>query len=548
MKLKNIIYSVIFLTSSITFAQVPHDINVTSNGSAERVARFKVQDETRDFLEITNSTQHAGKFIPSIWGHQESDNRYVLRHFATTKSSLDNGTNPLMVFRAELRNAINLNAPSGGTFPWGTTASNVVNRPVFAWENGNTQLMTIRANGNIGIGTTTPQEKLHLNGSIRGNAAGGALRIRTGSGYLDVGVRNTNWAHIYTDRPRVIFNKPIYEIGGRFSSFNNSHLYLQTNGINRIFANRWNGRVGIGTTTPTSLLDINGTARIRSLTTNTSDSYVLTADNNGNVRRRLISTIGGGSNNCGTNNFILKNSSGSSVCSQIYDNGSRVGIGTSLPAYRLSVNGAVHSMSNLFISDRKFKKNIEDIDSPLETILKLNGEKYNWKVQKFDKYNFTDRKQIGFIAQEVKEVLPEIVHVDENGEHSMNYTAVIPLLVEAIKEQQNQITLLQNKLDDNKVLLNGENLLLTDKTSFSTNYPNPFSTTTTVDYFIEKNIRNAKIVVYDTNGTAISSYRLDNRGTKSQLVINKNTLSTGIYFYTLITDDIVIGTKKMIVK
>lgn len=102
--------------------------------------------------------------------------------------------------------------------------------------------------------------------------------------------------------------------------------------------------------------------------------------------------------------------------------------------------------------------------------------------------------------------------------------------------------------DDSKVLSNGDNILLRDKTSFSTNYPNPFSITTTVDYFIENNVRNAKIVVYDTNGTTISSYKLDVRGITSQLVIDKNNLSTGIYFYTLIADDVVVGTKKKIVK
>ena len=191
-------------------------------------------------------------------------------------------------------------------------------------------------------------------------------------------------------------------------------------------------------------------------------------------------------------------SNGNLTCSQVYDNGTNVGIGTTSPVYKLSVNGPIHSMANIFISDKKFKKNITDIRKPLETVLKLNGKKYNWKVKEFEQYDFSDRKQIGFIAQEVKKIIPEIVYIDKkSGEYSMNYSAIIPLLVEAIKEQQNQITLLENKISDIKKVSNtDEGLTLGDRTSFSTNYPNPFSSSTTVDYFIMKNVKNAKFIIW----------------------------------------------------
>ncbi len=534
--------------SWFTFSQVPHNVDVPSNNSAERVARFKVQGVNRDFLEITNATQHNGKFIPILWGHQESDNRYDLAFFATTKSSLDNGSIPLMKFRAEIRNSINLNAPNGtSTFPWGNVGSNVINRPVFAWENGDTQLMTMRANGNLGIGLINPLEKLHINGSIRGNATGGALQVKTQYGSINVGPQNSDWAHLYTDRPKFIFNKPVYEISGKFSSYYGSNLYLQASGVTRIFVDRYSGYVGIGNTSPTSKLDINGTLRIRTLSTNFSDSYVLTTDNNGYVHKRLISSIGGGSNNCGSNNFVIKNSNGNNNCSQIFDDGSKVGIGTSSPSYRLSVNGAVHSMTNLFISDRKFKKNIEDIKKPLETILNLHGKTYNWRKKEFKKYNFTDRKQIGFIAQEVEKIIPEVVFVDKDGEYSMNYTAIIPILVEAIKKQQEQINYLKDKIIDYKSLDVKDNLGLT-KTYFSSNYPNPFAVTTRVNYYIDENVINANIILYDTIGNMLRKFNLTERGQKSYIIINKKDLQTGIYFYTLIVDDNVIGTKKMIIK
>lgn len=71
-------------------------------------------------------------------------------------------------------------------------------------------------------------------------------QFNTNYGYLQVGPQNTGWAHIYTDRPAVIFNKPVYSIGGVFSSYSSDNLYLQTGGITRLTILN-NGNVGIAT-------------------------------------------------------------------------------------------------------------------------------------------------------------------------------------------------------------------------------------------------------------------------------------------------------------
>jgi hypothetical protein len=153
MKKRILLFGALALSSTSFAQQFPHV--ATSNSSAERVASFRVNDSSTEFLEITNSTNFSGQFMPSIWAHHQADNRFVMRHFITTNSAQDNGSIPLHIFRAEIRNGLNLGAPNGnGVFPWGTTASNVVNRPLFAWENGNTQIMRIAANGNVTIGTS----------------------------------------------------------------------------------------------------------------------------------------------------------------------------------------------------------------------------------------------------------------------------------------------------------------------------------------------------------------------------------------------------------
>lgn len=75
-------------------------------------------------------------------------------------------------------------------------------------------------------------------------------------GNIQLGPASSAQAHIYTDRPKFLFNKDIYIIGGNLSS--TSTLNLQTNGINRMTLLYSNGNVGIGTITPASKLHVSG--------------------------------------------------------------------------------------------------------------------------------------------------------------------------------------------------------------------------------------------------------------------------------------------------
>lgn len=407
----------------------------------------------------------------------------------------------------------------------------------------------IYTNGRVGIDITNPQETLHLNGSIRGNIGTGALRVKSSSGYLDLGSQNSSWAHIYTDRPGIIFNKPVYEVGGQFSSYSNSNLFMQTAGITRITALRSNGNVGISTTTPTAKLHTVGTVRFQNLPNGKRPTYLLGTDSSGNVMEYSPSVIGGGVN-CNFPNFLIKSSGfGSTTCSQIYDNGINVGIGTTSPGNKLTVNGNIQSLSNTFLSDKKYKKNIKTINNALESVLELSGTTYDWRRDEYKEIEFSDKKQYGLIAQEVEKVIPEIVNISENNEYSLNYIGLIPVLIEAIKEQQNQIVTLNKKIS-NLTLKNvaSEYVLGNSKTYFSSNYPNPFEIETRIDFFIEQNVKDAKIVVYNSKGSIIKKYDIKERNVKTNLVISKRNLNSGIYFYTLITDNIVVGTKKMIVK
>jgi len=104
----------------------------------------------------------------------------------------------------------------------------------------------------------------------------------------------------------------------------------------------------------------------------------------------------------------------------------------------LDVQGVVRAQAFVHFSDIRFKTNVEDITDALNIVSQLKGKKYEWK----DNINGAPtsaplsggRKVIGLIAQEVKRVLPEVVVSDKNGFLSLNYTDMVPVLIEALKQ------------------------------------------------------------------------------------------------------------------
>jgi len=97
---------------------------------------------------------------------------------------------------------------------------------------------------------------IRLSGPVRGGNDDGTLKLKNSNGYLDIGAQNTSWMHLYTDRSKFIFNKPIYSHNGAFSAYNTSNLSLQTNGATRVTILRGNGNVGISNTNPKERLQI----------------------------------------------------------------------------------------------------------------------------------------------------------------------------------------------------------------------------------------------------------------------------------------------------
>jgi Chaperone of endosialidase len=104
-------------------------------------------------------------------------------------------------------------------------------------------------------------------------------------------------------------------------------------------------------------------------------------------------------------------------------------------------------------SDSRFKKNIIPIENSLSNILKINGVRYDWKTKEFPEKQFSDKNQIGFIAQEIEKIFPEMVFTDEKGFKSVDYARLTPVLVEAIKELMLKNQKLENRLDKIEAIL-----------------------------------------------------------------------------------------------
>lgn len=97
-------------------------------------------------------------------------------------------------------------------------------------------------------------------------------------------------------------------------------------------------------------------------------------------------------------------------------------------------------------SDERLKKEIEPLDNSLERVIALRGVNYKWREPSYASDNNMNKLELGLIAQEVKKVVPEVVEKDTNDFYVVRYDRLVALLIEAIKEQQDQIDNLKKEI------------------------------------------------------------------------------------------------------
>ena len=324
---------------------------------------------------------------------------------------------------------------------------------------GGNKNFVINTLGNVGVGTQTPQKKLDIsatradlllktaqssaqNGDVlssilfynddmssgaSGKRIGSGIRYRAqdayGKGQLEFTNGTTNPSSSWNDTPN-----------------------YNDNTITRMVIKQ-DGKIGMGTSSPARNLEIENSGSYVGLKIDNSDASsawsILEKDNN---MFTIFQDV------VGYHRFTI-------------DSTGNVGIGTTSPNYKLHVYGRIKTSGITESSDERLKENISDLTNALEKVIQLRGVSYNWK----DKANYSEKTQIGLIAQEVEKIIPELVDCDSQGYYAVQYTHLVPLLIEAVKElnnliseRDNEIDLIQSKLDKNSTDIDRLNRLVLD--------------------------------------------------------------------------------------
>jgi Chaperone of endosialidase len=412
--------------------------------------------------------------------------------------------------------------PSGSGTSWtqgGNTVSSIkklgtIDGYDLPFITSNTERMRLTSTG-LGIGTTSPAEKLEVAGNIR--ISGGNRRIVFGTPGGDPDAYIEHRAYNGND-----FNEMLFYVGNdastsygpdrvrmvaeefRFQNFNSgsnstlANAESETSLITNMYINS-DGNVGIGSnafdgSNPDRLLvdastvssnvitakgDINSYLQVNVQNANNGNSAssdIIATANNGSASTVYIdmginsqgystgaSNILNGSNTAYLyatgNNFYIGNGaqnkdlifftntgatgadgtermrilSGGAIC---------VGQTTANGTNKLTVNGSISASAFNVSSDRRLKTGIRNSRYGLKEIMNLQPVSWNWKNNAMNA-----GRQLGLIAQDAREEIPEIVSGNEQtGTLSINYTELIPVLINAIKEQQKQIDGLNKKI------------------------------------------------------------------------------------------------------
>ena len=223
-------------------------------------------------------------------------------------------------------------------------------------------------------------------------------------------------------------------------------------------------------------------------------------------------------------------------------------------------------------SDIRFKSNISSLSESAESTSIFNLKPVRYTLRQYEKEFTTDsgtivvnrfnpesqsfkKDHFGLIAQDVKEVFPELVREDASGMLSVNYVELIPIMIQTLKELKTEVEMLKgNKESDVAKAASVDNAILeiadtsnadSSVPSLSQNTPNPFNTDTRVAYYLPETVSQAAIYIYDMQGAQKSVYSLTERG-NAIITINGGSLNAGMYLYSLIADGKLVDTKRMI--
>jgi len=330
--------------------------------------------------------------------------------------------------------------------------------------------MRIDSSGNVGIGTSSPTEKLDVAGSIRCNTgtdismdsnASGQLRFR-GNAYTGAIALNNDAMHIY------------HNASARDLVFGvNASEKMRIDSSGRILTGHSSARASVGQIGDPHIQheglgsDDSSVSIIRNTNSNFAASLILGKSRGTSVGSNTIVANGDqlgtirfaaadgtdvnseaafiqgrvdgtpGSNDTPGKLFFATTADGSDSATErmVIDSSGRVGIGTTSPSEKLNVSGNILATGTITPnSDIAFKKDIEPLTNVLNKVTQLLGINFTYKNN--------NEKSMGLVAQDVEKVFPELVRGEE-GNKSLNYMGLTGALIEAIKELSAKVEALE---------------------------------------------------------------------------------------------------------
>lgn len=326
--------------------------------------------------------------------------------FATGNRSQASGLNSV---------AMGNNSTASGTYSFAsgnsTTASGYVSTAIGNNTEASAHYSTASGNGALASGESATAMGFNTKALKNGSVALGLGTTAHANGEIAVGSYNTNYNPIPT--PNWNQANRVFVVGNGYNESHRSNALTIYN----------NGKIAVGNISPGHTLDVDGRMRVRSPSIN-STAGIWYTDSNG----------------------LDRQFAGAKKHNPYWNSARQWGI--YIKGWKFWVNGdgdATLTGSLAQNSDKRLKTNITDIEYGLKSILKLKPKQYFWKDR-------TDQQQasLGLIAQETEKIIPNIVDTgtDEKKTLSIRYTELIPVLIKAIKEQQQIIDNQTLKIND----------------------------------------------------------------------------------------------------
>jgi hypothetical protein len=454
---------------------------LTTNGSGS--VTWKAVTATGSSTTVSGLTAGQALFGSSSGGIGQSNNFY----WDNGNGRLGIGTSsPSALFSVgsssqfQVDGSGNISVSSSGSMTMASLTTGQVIFPVngrftqsnnFFWDNGN---------GRLGVGTSSPSALFSVGSSSQFQVDGSGNVSVSSSGSMTMASLTTG--------------QVLFPVNGRFTQSNN------------FFWDNGNGRLGIGTSSPSNLLSVGSSSQFQ-------------VDGSGNVTVSSSGSLQVAS--LATGQILFPNAAGRFTQNNnlYWDNGnSRLGVGTSSPTAqfsvgsssqfqvdgsgnvtvsssgsmtmaslqngqiiypvngrfsqsnnlswdynnsKLNVSGGIYlngnfsgSGTNSYSSDMKLKKNITEISGALDIVSRLKPSTYSFRTGEFGDMYLPEGKHYGVIAQELQKVLPELVSKqtftgtkDNKVDYlAVNYNELIPILIKAVQEQQAEIDQLKNEL------------------------------------------------------------------------------------------------------